>query len=169
MRKISAVLWSALFLVIGPGTVAGLLPWAISGWKFQPAFFGASVVCGIGVLLIVLGLIPLVESFARFALKGLGTPVPILPTRHLVVTGFYRHVRNPMYVGVVGVILGQALLFGDIRLLAYVVLVWLCFHAFVLGYEEPTLRRQFGDDYAAFCKHVPRWIPRLKPWDAPEG
>lgn len=164
MQKSRAVLWSALFLVIAPGTVAGLLPWAISGWNLEPAFFDFPAIRAIGILLIGLGLVPLVESFARFALEGLGTPAPILPTRHLVVSGFYRHVRNPMYVGVVGIILGQALLFGDIRLLAYAGLVWLCVHAFVLGYEEPTLRRQFGGEYDTFRKHVPRWIPRLRPW-----
>lgn len=96
MQKSRAVLWSALFLVIAPGTVAGLLPWAISGWNLEPAFFDFPAIRAIGILLIGLGLVPLVESFARFALKGLGTPAPILPTRHLVVSGFYRHVRNPM-------------------------------------------------------------------------
>ena len=164
MRKIPAVLWSALFLAIAPGTVAGLLPWVISDWRFQPAFFDFPAFRAIGVLLIALGLIPLLESFARFALKGLGTPAPVFPTKYLVVGGFYRHVRNPMYVGVVGIIIGQALLFSDIRLLAYAALAWLAFHAFILGYEEPTLRRQFGDEYVTFRKNVPRWLPRLSPW-----
>src|SRR5882762_8775098 len=104
-----------------------------------------------------------VDSFARFALQGLGTPAPIAPTQNLVVTGLYRYVRNPIYVAL---ILGQAALFGDQRLLAYGVLVWLAFHAFVVGYEEPVLVRRFGTEYEDFRANVPRWIPRLTPWRA---
>src|SRR6185503_18368944 len=83
-------------------------------------------------------------SFARFALQGLGTPAPIAPPQNLVVTGLYRYVRNPMYVAVVAVILGQGILFGDWRLLIYGGLMWLAFHAFVLAYEEPVLAESFG-------------------------
>jgi protein-S-isoprenylcysteine O-methyltransferase Ste14 len=114
----------------------------------------------------VLGLL---ESFARFALQGLGTPAPVFPTRRLVVTGVYRYVRNPMYVAVAAIILGQALLFGSVALLEYGAVVWLMFHLFVLLYEEPTLRGVFGSDYEAFRAAVPRWIPRLTPWRGPDG
>jgi len=106
----------------------------------------------------------LLDSFARFAVQGLGTPAPVFPTKHLVVTGLYRYVRNPMYVGVIAVIVGQGLLFGDRRVLEYGALVWLAFHLFVLSYEEPNLRRTFGDEYREFCRNVPRWVPRAKPW-----
>ena len=116
------------------------------------------------VALIVAGVPALLDSFARFALQGLGTPAPVLPTDRLVVTGLYRHVRNPMYVGVVTVVLGQGLLIGSARVLGYGVVLWLIFHLFVLGYEEPTLRRSFGTEYDRFCRNVPRWIPRLRPW-----
>ena len=167
MRKIFAVLGSALFLVIAPGTVVGLLPWLISQWQFRPAFFAGSRI--VGAVLIGLCLIPLLESFGRFALQGLGTPAPIFPTRHLVVTGFYRHVRNPMYVGVVGAILGQGLLFGDVRLIGYGALVWLGCHLFVVAYEEPKLKRRYGAEYEEFRAHVPRWLPRLTPWKAPSA
>jgi len=167
MRKTFAVLGSALFLVIAPGTVVGFLPWYVSHWQFQPAFLGYDVVRYFGAALIALGLIPLLESFARFALKGVGTPAPVFPTKHLVVSGFYRHVRNPMYVGVVGTILGQALLFGDHNLLIYAAAIWLGTHLFVVVYEEPALRHQFGAEYANFRRHVPRWIPRLRPWKPP--
>ena len=88
----------------------------------------------------------------------------VFPTRHLVVTGLYRYVRNPMYVAVVSAILGQGLILGNVGLLQYGGLVWLLFHFFVLIYEEPTLRASFGSDYATFCAGVPRWIPRLTPW-----
>jgi protein-S-isoprenylcysteine O-methyltransferase Ste14 len=104
------------------------------------------------------------DSFAQFALKGLGTPAPVFPTRHLVITGFYRYVRNPMYVAVVAVIIGQGLIFGNMRVLAYGALIWLGFHVFVVAYEEPTLQATFGSEYERFRAGVPRWIPRLSPW-----
>src|SRR5262249_9633755 len=91
--------------------------------------------------------------------QGLGTPAPIAPTRHLVVTGLYRYVRNPIYVAVVAIILGQAVLMGDWRLVLYGALLWLFFHVFVVAYEEPTLEQTFGGEYAA-CRAVPGWIPR---------
>lgn len=113
-------------------------------------------------MLIVAGVSVLLDSFVRFALQGLGTPSPVFPTRHLVVSGLYRYVRNPMYAAVVSVIAGQGLLLGNVRLRQYGALVWVGFHAFVVVYEEPTLRRAFGPEYEAFCKDVPRWIPRLR-------
>jgi protein-S-isoprenylcysteine O-methyltransferase Ste14 len=115
-------------------------------------------------LLIVAGLPLLLDSFARFALKGLGTPAPVFPTRHLVVSGLYRYVRNPMYLAVAAVIVGQGLLFGDVLVLEYGLLVCFGFHLFVLFYEEPTLRRSFGAEYENFCANVGRWIPRLSAW-----
>jgi protein-S-isoprenylcysteine O-methyltransferase Ste14 len=118
----------------------------------------------IGAALILFGAAIVLDSFGRFALQGLGTPAPVLPTKHLVVTGLYRHVRNPMYVGVTAAIFGQGLLFGDQDTLAYSVLVWLAFHLFVYLYEEPTLRRTFGEEYETFCRNVRRWIPRVLPW-----
>jgi protein-S-isoprenylcysteine O-methyltransferase Ste14 len=133
-------------------------------WEFRPAFFGLEGVRSVGVLLILVGLPGLVDSFARFALQGLGTPAPIAPPQNLVVTGLYRYVRNPMYVAVVAIILGQAILFGDGRLMTYGVFMWLAFHAFVLTYEEPVLAQSFGAEYEDFRANVPRWVPRLTPW-----
>ena len=168
MRKTSAVLGSALFFVVAPCLAAGLVPWWITGWELRAPFFGAPLFTrAIGVLLILAGVPGIVDSFRRFALEGLGTPAPIAPPEKLVVTGLYRYVRNPMYVAVIGIILGQALLFSDRRLLLYAALFWLACHAFVVLYEEPTLKRTFGTAYAAFCANVPRWIPRLLPWRAP--
>ena len=163
MNRVSAVLGSALFLILAPGVVAGFVPWWISGWEVQP-LLGFRFIRVVGVLVIAVSILALLESFARFALQGLGTPAPILPTRNLVVNGLYRYVRNPMYLAVVLVILGQAMIFGNVSLLAYGALVWLICHLFVLAYEEPTLRRTFGPEYDAFCANVPRWIPRLRPW-----
>ena len=120
----------------------------------------------IGALLIAGGIAILLESFGRFALEGIGTPAPIFPPRHLVVTGFYRYVRNPMYVAGTSLLLGQALLLGDMRVLAYAVFAWLATNLFVLTYEEPMLRKTFGAEYESYCAHVPRWIPRFTPWRA---
>ena len=146
MPKTIAVLGSALFFAVAPSSVAGLVPWWITHWEFRPPFFDLEATRAVGILLIVAGLPGLVDSFARFALQGLGTPAPIAPTQNLVVTGLYRY--------------------GDQRLLAYGVLVWLAFHAFVVGYEEPVLVRRFGTEYEDFRANVPRWIPRLTPWRA---
>ncbi len=94
--------------------------------------------------MIAAGAIVLLDSFARFALQGLGTPAPVFPTRHLVVTGWYRYVRNPMYVAVVSAVVGQGLMFGSLWVLAYGAFVWLAFHLFVLAYEEPMLLATFA-------------------------
>ena len=163
-QRAIAVLGSAVFFVVAPCTLAGLVPWAITGWQLQPPFFGLELTRGFGAATIVAGVLGLVDAFARFALQGLGTPAPIAPTRHLVVTGLYRHVRNPIYLAVVAIILGQAVLLGDGRLVVYGALLWLGFHVFVVAYEEPTLQQTFGSEYEAFRAAVPRWIPRLTPW-----
>ena len=97
-RKVSAIIGSAVFLVIAPGFVAGLVPWWISRWQLEAPFFRMSLFRFAGGLLITVGAIGLLDSFLRFAVQGLGTPAPVFPSRHLVVTGLYRHVRNPMYL-----------------------------------------------------------------------
>ena len=169
MKRLSAMVGTGFFLLLAPGTVAGLVPWWITRWHMNPPLLGFSGFRVVGILMIAAGIPVVLDSFARFALQGLGTPAPILPTRHLVVSGLYQYVRNPMYVGVLGIILGQGLLFGDGRLFAYGVLLWLVVHVFVTGYEEPTLRRSFGSEYEAFRRNVPRWIPRLSPWQGGAG
>lgn len=150
-----------------PGFLAGIVPWWLSHWQFRPPFFGVSAFRILGAFLILTGVPLILDSFARFALQGMGTPAPILPPEHLVVTGLYRFVRNPMYVGVTATILGQALLLGNNQVLELGLFVWLGFHLFVLGYEEPTLRATFSDEYRDFCANVPRWIPRFSPWNGP--
>ena len=166
LSKAIAVLGSALFFVIAPSVLAGIVPWWVTQWDFQPAFFGVDLTRILGGILIIVGAPGLVDSFARFALEGLGTPAPIAPTQKLVVTGLYRYVRNPIYIAVVAVIFGQALLFDDSRLLWYGALLGLFFHVFVVLYEEPTLEQTFGTENESFRTNVPRWIPRLTPWRA---
>lgn len=163
MRPVFAILGSALFLVVAPGIVAGYVPWRITGWHVGVPLLGTSSFRLIGVLLIAAGLPVLLDSFTRFALQGLGTPAPIFPTRHLVVSGLYQYVRNPMYVAVVSLILGQGLFFGSVRVLEYGIAVWVGFHLFVLLYEEPILRKSYGLEYKDFCANVRRWIPHLRP------
>lgn len=162
--RIRAVLGSVVFLVVAPGIIAGFVPWAISGWRFTQPLLGIEPLRWIGGLLLALGGVLLIETFSRFALQGLGTPAPIAPTKTLVVTGSYRFVRNPMYVAVVSLILGQGLWFGNGAVLAWGLIVWLTVHLFVLGYEEPTLASSYGAPYDRYRANVRRWIPRLTPW-----
>lgn len=163
-HRIAPITGSVLFLFAAPGIVAGVLPRWISGWQTAPALGGIEPLRWVGILLLVLGGVLLVETFARFALQGRGTPAPLYPTETLVVSGSYRFVRNPMYVAVVSLILGQALLLGNVAVLAYGAATWLIVHLFVIAYEEPTLARSFGPQYQRYAANVRRWIPRLTPW-----
>ena len=165
MPKTIAILGSALFFAVAPSAVAGLVPWWITRWEFRPPFFDLHATRAVGILLIVAGLPGLVDSFARFALQGLGTPAPIAPTQNLVVTGLYRYVRNPIYVALVAVILGQATLFGDRRLLLTV--CWCGSPSTPLSWgTRSRCSLRFGTEYEDFRANVPRWIPRLTPWRA---
>ena len=166
MSKAIAVLGSALFFVIAPLGLAGFVPWWVTQWEFQPVFFGIDLTRILGGILIIVAAPGVVDSFARFALEGRGTPAPIAPPQKLVVTGLYRYMRNPIYTAVVAVIFGQALLFGDSRLLWYGALLWLFFHVWVVVLEEPALKRTFGTEYESFRANVPRWMPRPTPWRA---
>jgi protein-S-isoprenylcysteine O-methyltransferase Ste14 len=166
MKRSTGMLGSTLFFVVASCVLAGIVPWWITRWHFHQALFDLEATRAIGVILIVLDLPGLVDSFARFALQGLGTPAPVAPTQKLVVTGLYLSVRNPIYVAVVVIILGQAILLGDWRLLVYGALFWVACHLFVIVYEEPTLQRTFGAEYITYRANVPRWIPRMTPWQA---
>lgn len=164
LRRIFAVTGTAAFLVLAPGTVAGYVPWLISRWQANETFPGFSAVRIAGAALMMAGVPVLLECFGRFALQGAGTPAPAFPTQRLVVKGFYRFVRNPMYLSVVTVLLGESLFFGSLGIALYAAAAWLTAHLFVMGYEEPSLRKAYGAEYETYCAHVPRWIPRLKQW-----
>jgi protein-S-isoprenylcysteine O-methyltransferase Ste14 len=118
----------------------------------------------------VLGFAVALRCVWDFGWTGHGTPAPIAPPQRLVVVGFYRHVRNPMYVGFAAGWIGLWIVFGHANLLsiAAVAAVALGVHLFVILYEEPTLRRTFGAEYEEYCRNVRRWWPRLKAWDKTE-
>lgn len=162
MRKASAVAGSAIFFVAAPGVVAGLLPWLLSSRYSLP--FAPWPLIATGSLMVACGLAILVYAFVGFALEGRGTPAPVAPTDTLVVSGAYRFVRNPMYVAVLSIILGQALIFAHWQLAAYAAVVGLAMMSFVRVYEEPVLSRRYGAQYAAYRANVPGWWPRLTPW-----
>jgi protein-S-isoprenylcysteine O-methyltransferase Ste14 len=167
MTRRAAALGSAIFFAVTPGTVAGVVPWSLTSWEVTHRYWLLLRIAG-GVLIVCGGVI-LVRAFADFALRGVGTPAPVAPTQHLVVDGPYRYVRNPMYLAVLAAIIGQALLLGQPVLLVYAIVVAVAVGTFVVGYEEPTLAEQFGAEYDAYREAVPRWLPRLRPWDATEA
>lgn len=152
-----------VFLVLAPGIVAGFIPLLISGWRRYDWGAAAWVVVPIAWIAIAGGVLFLLHAFALFA-RHRGTPAPVAPTETLVVTGVYRFVRNPMYLAVLAVILGQALLFGSWALLLYALIVLAAVVAFVKGYEEPTLTRTYGEQYLRYRRNVPGWWPRRTPW-----
>jgi protein-S-isoprenylcysteine O-methyltransferase Ste14 len=164
MRRLWASLGSLLFFVIAPGTVAGLVPWWITRWRIGAPPAGITSLRWLGALMILIGLVPLAASFARFAWDGLGTPAPVAPPSRLVVSGFYRRVRNPMYVALLVILSGEALVFGDVGIFYWALTFWAGCHLFVTVYEEPTLKRMFGAEYEAYRANVPRWLPRMTPW-----
>lgn len=168
-RSSTNALASALFFILAPGIVAGLIPYLIAGWAPPDATpYVIGLLVGIGGLIIGGGLLLLMDSFMRFVNEGNGTPMPWMPTDKMIARGFYRYLRNPMYVGVVAVILGQAIIFLNAWLVLYAALVWVVFHLYVTMVEEPTLRRNFGSAYADYRAAVPRWLPRIPTADTPQ-
>ena len=157
-----AALGTAVFVLLVPASVVVLWPWLLTGWRFAPPLLGWRATRWLGGALLVLALPVFVAFILRFVVEGRGTPAPIAPTERLVVGGPFRWVRNPGYISVIALLVGQALLFGSAVLLACAALVAIGFHLFVVFYEEPTLRRQFGAEYENYCRRVRRWIPRLR-------
>ena len=157
---------SVLFLVLVPGTVVGLVPYWLTRWRVEEPFLGVTGVRALGAFMVLAGLASLLDSFARFVFVGRGTPAPVAPPTRLVVSGQYRHVRNPMYVAVLAVVVGQGLVLGSGALLRYAALLWLLFHLFVVSYEERSLASRFGASYQEYCRNVRRWCPRVRPWPA---
>ncbi len=148
-----------MFTILVPGTLLGVVPWLLLHWS------------GGGVLAIpsiwLIGLLPLLLGIGlgfwcagEFTFIGKGTPAPIDAPKFLVREGPYRWVRNPMYLAVFSVVIGEAILFHSLLLVGYGLLAGLVVHLFVVFYEEPRLARQFGESYEAYLRTVPRWLPR---------
>lgn len=164
MRTPSAAAGSAMFLILAPGGVAGLIPWLLTGWRWRAAPDAWVAARGLGIVLILAGAAFVVSAFVRFVREGRGTPAPVAPPSRLVVGGVYRYVRNPMYLAVTAVIVGQALLLAQPVLVVDAAVTLAVMVAFTRLYEEPHLSEQFGDDYARYRAAVPGWWPRLRPW-----
>lgn len=145
--------------------MAGVLPYLLFGWSINQPLLGLFDTKFIGICTILIGLVCLFDCFGRFAIEGRGTPAPLAETQILVASGLYRFVRNPMYIAVITIVLGEGLLFGNSLLLLYATTLWIVFHLFIWLYEEPHLFRRFGDSYKDYCANVRRWLPSLKPWN----
>jgi len=149
------------------GTFGCLLPYLLGYWQPQRPLPYWAIAQAAGVVLIVLGLLPIGQAFGEFVKAG-GTPVPVASPPHLVISGCYRYVRNPIYVGFVIVLAGEALVFGSPGLVGYTAIAWCVAAAAVRWYEQPRLRSRFGAEYLRYLRSVPAWIPRLHPW-SPSG
>jgi protein-S-isoprenylcysteine O-methyltransferase Ste14 len=158
---VSLTLRSLLWTILLPGFFAAYVPWRYFGLDRvdldagNPAHLLGLMSAGLGAAL-------LAACIVEFARSGRGTLSPVDPPRHLVVRGLYRYVRNPMYLSVTMIVLGEVLLTGSRALAIYWVIWFLCANLFVIGYEEPTLRREFGAAYDEYTRRVGRWIPRVR-------
>lgn len=169
-RSWSAAIGTVLVAPVFAGTVIVLGPLAVAGWRVGAPLFGWAASRWIGAALVVAAAPIMADFLVRFVREGRGTPAPFAPPRHLVVRGAFRWVRNPGYLSAIAMIVGHGLLLGSAAVLVYAAGVALVLHLFVVAYEEPTLRRLFGRDYEAYCRAVPRWVPRVRmPIDATKG
>ncbi len=165
MTRITAAVGSFVFLLLAPGIVAGAIPWWLTGWHLNRYSVPVEAV---GALIVAVGAAALLASFVRFVFEGAGTPAPLAPTKDLVVGGLYRYVRNPMYLAVGALIVGQAIAFGQPVLLVYLLVFVVAVGAFVHFYEEPTLKQRYGGQYEDYRRAVPGWVPRLTRWRPPD-
>jgi protein-S-isoprenylcysteine O-methyltransferase Ste14 len=156
-RALIPILNTSLFTILVPGTVAGYIPYRLAD---RVAHRASGPLEWLGFAVLVLGAAIYFRCAWEFAVRGLGTPAPIAPTKFLVTTALHRYMRNPMYVGVALVIVGEAALFRSVHVLEYAVFMLTAAHVFVVLYEEPTLKRQFGESYEEYRRTVPRWIPK---------
>jgi protein-S-isoprenylcysteine O-methyltransferase Ste14 len=157
MSRLRAILGSAAFVLFGgPTIVAGLVPWFLTRWEADDPSTALQI---LGAVLIAIGGALVLETTARFALQGGGTPAPFAAPERFVARGSYRVVRNPMYVGVLSLIVGQALVLGREILFGWAGIAALLFQLFVVLHEEPELRKRFGPEYEEYRRRVGRWFP----------
>ncbi|MBD0277130.1 MAG: isoprenylcysteine carboxylmethyltransferase family protein [Flavisolibacter sp.] len=159
IKSLSLLLRNLFFTILHPGLVAGLIPYWIVGNKVVKSFAKSlRVQQYLGILLFIIGSVVLFNCIIRFAIEGRGTLSPADPTKRLVITGLYRYSRNPMYWGVMLILIGEATYFESNDLWIYLVCVFLFFNLFIIRIEEPRLRRDFGEDYYQYCQKVRRWV-----------
>lgn len=158
----NVLLRSAVFTLLVPGTVVGLIPWLIlrqmpSGevnWRAASSIAGlAAIAAGLGIY---------ARCAWEFGARGKGTPAPWDPPQRVVTTSLYQRTRNPMYLGMILVLLGETALFTSAALLGWALFMLVAFHLRVVLYEEPILRREFGETYESYRQSVPRWLPRVR-------
>jgi len=156
------VIWAKtiIFTLLVPGTVTIFLPYCLLRTASHPPPTPNFLSAVIGPALMGVGLIIYLLCAWDFAAAGQGTPAPLEPPKNLVVGSLYRVSRNPMYVGILSILIGESVFFQSAILGGYTVLVFICFHLFVRYYEEPHLAKQFGAEYVRYCREVPRWLIR---------
>ncbi len=150
------------FMMIGPGSVIVYLPFLLMYFLGPPNFYKTGQLQYVGLIPVLAGICISLWCFYHFIFFGKGTPVPIDPPKKLVIIGLYRFVRNPMYIGILIILIGEAVLFRSYLLSGYTAGVFCLFHMFIIGYEEPSLKSRFGKEYEDYCSSVPRWIFRLR-------
>ncbi len=147
------------FTILQPGIVAGLIPFWIAGVRVDNIFNEEWQLNHIiGTIIFMIGFLIMLWCIISFAVKGRGTLSPIDPTKKLVISGLYCFSRNPMYVGVILILIGEAVFFQSTKLLEYLLFVFVLFHVFVIYIEEPRLKKDFGEKYSLYCQKVKRWI-----------
>ncbi|HMJ47854.1 MAG TPA: isoprenylcysteine carboxylmethyltransferase family protein [Ferruginibacter sp.] len=158
-NMLSLFLRNVFFTLLQPGLVAGFIPYWILGDRWssvfkQPFNFHHYT----GMILFVIGMVITLACIVSFAIKGCGTLSPLDPTKQLVITGLYRYSRNPMYMGVMILLIGEAIFFQSSSLVTYLLGFFLAFNIFIFIHEEPRLRKEFGQEYSNYCKKVRRWF-----------
>jgi protein-S-isoprenylcysteine O-methyltransferase Ste14 len=153
------LLKTIIFTLIVPGTVTVLAPYWLLSSRSAAGPMNMGLVRSLGLLPILLGASIYFWCAWDFASAGRGTPAPIDPPKELVVHGLYRYLRNPMYVGILSILLGEALFLESLRLFEYTAVVFLFFYLFIVLYEEPVLKQKFGESYQRYCETIPRWLP----------
>jgi protein-S-isoprenylcysteine O-methyltransferase Ste14 len=156
---LSLFIRNLFFTILQPGLVAGLIPFWIINYTINDIFEKTWLWYHyIGAIVCITGLVIMLRCIIHFAIQGKGTLSPADPTKNLVITGLYKFSRNPMYVGVILILIGETIFFKSIKLGAYTLFIFMTFNLFIIYIEEPRLRKDFGEAYTKYCKKVRRWI-----------
>jgi protein-S-isoprenylcysteine O-methyltransferase Ste14 len=156
---LSLALSTIFFTALQPGLVAGYFPWLIARDDFQGRLaqpFGLQQY--LGIVIGMLGFVIMMICIARFAMEGMGTLSPADPTKRLVIRGLYKYSRNPMYIGVTGLLVGESVFTQSSALWMYSIIVFAMFNLYIVFFEEPRLKRDFGKEYGDYCAAVRRWL-----------